>query len=212
MEISKELSQYIADHSQPEEDFLYELNRETHLTCMYPRMLSGHIQGKILYMLCRMIRPKRVLELGTFTGYSAICMALALEEGAILHTIEIQDEKEEIIHKYIGKTGVSNKIVCHFGDAKELIPTFDDPFDLIFIDADKRDYPAYYHLVFDKVKPSGYIIADNVLWGGKVIDPDDQNNPQTRGIIEFNQLVQNDARVENVIFPFRDGMMVIRKK
>jgi caffeoyl-CoA O-methyltransferase len=212
MFLNEAMHQYIAGHTSPEEEVLYQLDRETHLTCLYSRMLSGHVQGKILQMICRMAQPKRILELGTFTGYSAISMALATPPDAIIHTIEISDEREEIINKYIAKADLGNKIVCHFGDAKAIIPTFSDPFDLVFIDADKREYPEYYRLVFDLVKPGGYILADNILWDGKVIDPQCFDEPQTKGILEFNQLVQNDPRVENVIFPFRDGMMVIRKK
>lgn len=212
MENSIELDQYIANHIIPEEQFLKELERETNLTCVHPRMLSGHVQGKILYMLCKMIQPKRVLELGTYTGYSAISMALALENDALLHTIEVCDEKEEIISKYIEKAKLSHKIITHFGDAKTIVKSIDEMFDLVFIDADKREYSDYYQLVFSIVKPGGYIIADNILWDGKVLDPNDQNDPQTKGIVEFNKLIQSDPRVENVIFPFRDGMMVIRKR
>ena len=207
-----DLDQYIKNHIIPEETVLKELDRETNLTCLHSRMLSGHVQGKILYMLCKMINPKRVLELGTYTGYSAISMALALGENALIHTIELRDENEEIILKFVEKSGLQEKISCHFGDAMEIVPTLNETFDLVFIDADKRDYPAYYQLVFDMIRPGGYIFADNILWDGKVIDPEEANDPQTRGIIEFNQLVQNDPRVENIIFPFRDGMMVIRKK
>jgi len=207
-----ELDQYITEHIMPEEGFLNELDRETNLTCFYPRMLSGHVQGKVLYMLCKMINPHRVLELGTYTGYSAISMGLALGEGALVYTIELQDEKEEIISKYIEKAGLTDKIVCLFGDALEILPTIDETFDLVFIDADKRDYTAYYRMVFDKVRPGGYIVADNILWDGKVVDPVEKQDGQTRGIVEFNNMVQADDCVENVIFPFRDGMMVIRKK
>jgi caffeoyl-CoA O-methyltransferase len=212
MENFQELDQYIKNHIIPEESFLTELDRETNLTCIHPRMLSGHVQGKILYMLCKMINPKRVLELGTYTGYSAISMALALDGNALIHTIELRDENEEIISKFIEKSGLEQKIICHFGDVMKIVPTIDETFDLVFIDADKRDYIAYYQMVLDKTRPGGYIIADNILWNGKVIDPKEANDPQTRGIVEFNQLIQNDPRVENVIFPFRDGMMVIRKK
>lgn len=212
MEFSHDLKKYIREHILPEENFLTELERETNLSCVHPRMLSGHIQGKTLYMLCKMIRPKRVLELGTYTGYSAISMAMALDTDAILHTIEIFDELEEVIRKYIRKAGIEDKIRCHFGDAMEVLPSIDEQFDLVFIDADKRKYPDYYTLVFDKVKPGGYIIADNILWDGKVVDESEKNDPQTKGIIAFNQMVQTDPRVENVIFPFRDGMMIVRKK
>ncbi|MDA3929463.1 MAG: O-methyltransferase [Prolixibacteraceae bacterium] len=206
------MNKYIEEHILPEEDFLKELERETHLTCIHPRMLSGHVQGKMLYFFCKMIQPKNVLELGTYTGYSAISMALALNNGAQIDTIEIYDELEEIISKYISKAKLQDKITSHFGDAKQIIPTLNKSFDLVFIDADKREYSNYYKLVFDKVNQGGYIIADNILWDGKVIDPNQKNDPQTKGILEFNQLIQNDERVENVIFPFRDGMMLIRKK
>jgi caffeoyl-CoA O-methyltransferase len=211
MEFNIELEQYIKDHILPEEDYLKELDRETNLTCVHPRMLSGHQQGKVLFMLCRMINPRRVLELGTYTGYSAISMGLALQEGALLHTIELREENEEIISNYIAKAGLGDKIICHYEDAIAVIPTLDEQFDLVFIDADKREYPAYYELVIDKVRAGGYIIADNILWDGKVVDPDESNDPQTRGILEFNDRIQQDSRVENVIFPGRDGMMVIRK-
>ena len=211
MDLSRELDQYIDDHNLPEKDFLKELERETHLTCIHPRMLSGHVQGNILYMLCKMINPKRVLELGTYTGYSAISMALALEEDAQLHTIEVRDEQEEIISKYISKANLQHRIITHFGDAAIVVPTIEGQFDLVFIDADKREYPRYYELIFDRVKPGGYIVADNIFWDGKVVDPAEQNDPQTKGIVEFNKMVHADKRVENVIFPIRDGMMVVRK-
>lgn len=212
MEPFHELDQYISEHIMPEEDFLTELDRETNLTCFYPRMLSGHVQGKVLYMLCKMINPQTVLELGTYTGYSAISMGLALQEGSVIHTVEIDDEKEGIISKYIEKAGLAEKIICHFGDVKTIIPAIDETFDLVFIDADKREYTTYYQLVFEKLRPGGYMVADNILWDGKVVDPAEKQDAQTRGIIEFNNMVQADDRVENVIFPFRDGMMVIRKK
>lgn len=212
MDFSIEIEQYINNHNLPEKDFLKELERETHLTCIHPRMLSGNMQGNVLYMLCKMINPKRVLELGTYTGYSAISMAIALEEDAQLHTIEIRDEMEEIISKYILKANMQNRIVTHFGDAKTIVPTLEGQFDFVFIDAYKKEYTSYYKLIFDRVKPGGYIVADNILWDGKVVDPAEQNDPQTKGIVEFNKLVQADERVENVIFPIRDGMMVIRKK
>ncbi|MFA9388153.1 MAG: O-methyltransferase [Prolixibacteraceae bacterium] len=212
MESSHELNQYIIDHILPEEDYLKELERETHLTCIHPRMLSGHVQGKLLYMFCKMIGPKRILELGTYTGYSAINMGLAIDDDALIHTIEIKDELEEISSKYIEKANLQHKIKCHFGDAKTIVPSLPGNFDLVFIDADKREYSDYYQLVFDRLNSGGYIIADNILWDGKVVNAAEQNDPQTKGIVEFNELIQNDDRVENVIFPFRDGMMVIRKK
>jgi predicted O-methyltransferase YrrM len=211
MEHSFELQQYLESHIEPREDFLVELERETHLTCIHPRMLSGHLQGKILNMLCRMIHPKRVLELGTYTAYSTISMALALNDKALIHTIELHDEQEGIIRKYLHKSGMNSRVICHFGDAIDLIPTIDEVFDLVFIDADKRQYSEYYQLVFDKVRSGGYLIADNTLWDGKVTNSE-LSDSQTQGIINFNRLVKNDSRVEQVILPFRDGMSLIRKK
>lgn len=212
MEFSHELNEYITRHILPEEEVLRELERETYLTCVHPRMLSGHVQGKILYMLCKMIQPKRILELGTYTGYSAINMALAIADDAQVHTIEVEDEQEEIISRFIAKAGLQHKIICHFGDAKTIIPGLKESFDLVFIDADKREYPEYYRLIIDQLKPGSYIIADNTLWDGKVADPKEKDDPQTKGVMAFNDLVQNDDRVENVILPFRDGMTIIRKK
>ena len=212
MDNSLELNQYIEQHIMPEEEVLKELERETHLTCIHPRMLSGHVQGKVLYMFCKMIQPKNILELGTYTGYSAISMGLALANDASIDTIEIRDELEDIITKYIGKAKLDHIINPHFGDAKTIIPKLNKTFDLVFIDADKREYCNYYNLIFNYVSPGGYIIADNILWSGKVVEPVEPNDTQTQGILDFNKMIQNDDRVENVIFPFRDGMLVIRKK
>jgi len=212
MNLDPDLQRYIEGHIMPHEDFLYELERESHFKSVYPRMVCGHLQGKILYMLCRMIKPTRVLELGTFTGYSAICLAMALDEGALLHTIELNDEMEGIIRKYILKAGVDQKTILHFGDALRIVPTLDEEFDLVYIDANKRDYPAYYTSVINKVKSGGYILADNTLWDGKVCQGANEiNDPQTLGIRKFNNMVANDRRVENVIFPIRDGMTMVRK-
>lgn len=212
MDYSHELDKYITDHILPEEDVLRELERETNLTCIHPRMLSGHVQGKMLYMFCKMIKPKNILELGTYTGYSAISMALALEDDGCVDTIEVYDEQERIITKYIAKANLQHKINSYIGDALEIVPTLNKTYDLIFIDADKREYSQYYKLVFDKLNSGGYIIADNILWSGKVVEPLAKNDLQTKGILEFNDLVKNDDRVEVVILPFRDGMMLIRKK
>lgn len=212
MDISPDLQHYMADHILPEEDFLKELERETHFKSLYGRMVSGHLQGKILYMLCRMIKPRRVLELGTFTGYSAICMALALDGDAQLHTIEINDELESLTRRYFKKAGVEDRIHLHIGDALSILPELEEEFDLVFIDANKRDYPAYYEAVFDKIKPGGFILADNILWDGKVIDPKElAQDPQTRGVVAFNTRIRFDRRVENVILPIRDGLSIIRK-
>ena len=205
------LNQYILDHISPEEDFLLELDRETHLKVLRSRMLSGHLQGQILSMISSMVKPKCILEIGTFTGYSALCLAKGLAEGGQLHTIEIDDELESIARKYFQKSGMSDRIIPHIGDAREIIRSIDRSFDLVFIDADKREYCDYYQLVFDKVPVGGFILADNILWDGKVVDPDAADEEQTRGILDFNNLVQNDHRVENVILPVRDGIMVVKK-
>ena len=205
------LDHYILNHISPEEDFLYELDRETHLKVLRSRMLSGHLQGQILSMISCMIQPKCILEIGTFTGYSALCLAKGLAEGGQLHTIEIDDELESIAQKYFVKSGLADRIFQHIGDAREIIPSISQKFDLVFIDADKREYSEYYNLVFDHVRVGGFILADNILWDGKVVDPDAACEEQTRGILEFNDLIQNDSRVRNVILPVRDGIMVAQK-
>lgn len=205
------LDQYIYNHISPEEDYLQELDRETHLKVLRSRMLSGHLQGQILSMISCMIQPKCILEIGTFTGYSALCLAKGLAKDGQLHTIEIDDELESIAQKYFTKSGMADRIFQHIGDACEIIPSINHKFDLVFIDADKREYSDYYKLVFDHIRVGGFILADNILWDGKVVDPDAASEEQTRGILEFNDLVQNDSRVQNVILPVRDGIMVVQK-
>ncbi len=205
------LDQYILDHTSPEDDFLNELDRETHQKVLHSRMLSGHLQGQILSMISCMIRPKNILEIGTFTGYSALCLEKGLAEGGQLHTIEIDDELETLAQKYFLKSGMGDRIVLHIGDARQILPTINRSFDLVFIDADKREYCDYYHLVFNHIPVGGFLLADNVLWDGKVVDPEAVVEEQTRGILEFNDLVQNDPRVRNVILPVRDGIMVVQK-
>lgn len=205
------MEDYIESHTEPEPEILTELSRATHRKILRPRMLSGNMQGQFLKMLCRMNKAHRVLEIGTFTGYASIAMAMGLEEGGVLHTIDINDEIEEFTRTYIARSGLADRIVFHIGDACEVIPRLTERFDLVFIDADKRLYPEYYRLVFDKVVPGGIIVADDVLWDGKVVEPDSRD-AQTRGILEFNELVQRDDRVENILFPVRHGLMVIRKK
>ena len=207
-----EIDKYILDHIEPEDEILKELDRETHLNVVGARMISGHLQGQVLSMLSKMIRPKTILEIGTFTGYSAICLAKGLQDGGKLITIEIDDELESIANKYFKKAGIQYKIEQRIGAALEIIPTLKESFDLIFIDAHKPEYPAYYEAVFDKVNSGGIIIADNTLWSGKVLDEPAEDDFQTRGIIQFNDLIKSDNRVEKVILPLRDGMTIIRKK
>jgi len=211
MNINYELEQYILEHSEQESDLLKELNRETNVHIYHPRMLSGHLQGSILKMLTCMLKPQNILEIGTYTGYSALCFAEGLSPEGKIHTIEINDELEDFIKQYVNKSENKDKIILHFGDALKIIPTLNLKFDLVFIDADKKQYIEYYKIVFDKVKEGGYIIADNVLWSGKVSENYNDTDEQTRGIIDFNNFVQNDKRVFNVIFPIRDGLMVIKK-
>ena len=208
----KEIDKYILNHIDAEDEILKELDRETHLNVLGARMISGHLQGQVLTMLSKMIQPECILEIGTFTGYSAICLAKGLGEGGKLITIEIDDELENIAKKYFVKAGLQHQIVQRIGPALEIIPTLNETFDLVFIDAHKTEYPAYYEAVFDKVKTGGIIMADNTLWSGKVVEIPAEDDLQTRGIIEFNNIIKNDKRVEKVILPLRDGMTVIRKK
>ncbi len=206
-----ELEKYILDHTEEEDPILKELDRETHLNVLRPRMLSGHLQGKMLEMFSKMIQPESILEIGTFTGYSAICLAKGLKAGGKLHTIEINDELESIAAKYIGKAGLSDVITCHIGNALDIVPGLNETFDLVFLDGDKREYSRYFDLVFDLVKPGGYLFADNILWSGKVTGKVDPRDEQTIGILEFNDKIKNDPRVSQVILPLRDGLMLIRK-
>lgn len=208
----KEIDKYILNHIELEDPILVELDRDTHLNVVGARMISGHLQGQVLTMLSKMIRPKTILELGTFTGYSAICLAKGLQENGKLITIDIEDELENMARKYFIKSGFDTKIEQRIGPALEIIPTLTETFDLVFIDAHKPEYPTYYKAVFDKVKSGGFIIADNTLWSGKVLEIPAEDDFQTRGIIEFNSMIKNDERVEKVILPLRDGMTVIRKK
>lgn len=211
MVFSEELEKYVLSHIGKEEEVLCELDRKTHLEVLGARMISGHLQGKVLTMLSKMIQPCRILELGTFTGYSAICLARGLRANGKLITIEADDELQTIARQYFEKAGLSEKIEQRIGTALEIITSINEQFDLVFIDADKREYPAYYRAVFDKVRKGGYIIADNTLWDGKVLINAPHDDPQTKGIQEFNKMVHNDKRVEKIILPLRDGMTVIRK-
>lgn len=205
----KLLNDYCEAHTTPQSEVLYELERETNLKTLAPQMLSGHLQGQFLTLLSSLMRPKAILEIGTFTGYAAICLAQGLAEDGILHTIEANHEMEQIITKYIKKAGLEHKIQLHLGRAEAIIPTFDILFDLIFIDAGKQQYEIFYDLVFDKVKPGGLIIADNVLWSGKVVSG--ENDPDTTVIRAFNDKVNHDPRVENIMLPIRDGLLLARK-
>lgn len=212
MNKQKEIDKYILNHIDHEDEILKELDRETNLNVLGARMISGHLQGQVLSLLSKLIRPKSILEIGTFTGYSAICLAKGLEVGGKFITIEIDDELENIAKRYFEKAGIQNLIVQKIGPALEIIPTLKETFDLVFIDAHKPEYPAYYEAVFDKVNKGGIIIADNTLWSGKVLELPSDDDIATRGIIQFNEMIKNDNRVEKVILPLRDGMTIIRKK
>ena len=205
------LDEYIEKHTTEEDEVLVWLRRKTNLTTTMPRQLSGQVQGKLLEFFSRMICPENILEIGTFTGYSAYCLSKGLKQGGKLHTIEIKDELEDHLTEFFSKAGISDKVVLHIGDGAEIVKTFDFQFDMAFIDGDKRQYPLYYKNVFDKIKIGGYILIDNVLWYDKVITEPKNNDTYTKGIIELNDIVQNDNRVENVLLPVRDGLMIVRK-
>ena len=209
-----QLNQYIKSHTTPEDSLLTQVERDTHQHVLAPRMVSGHIQGAVLQMLSMMIRPKRILEIGTFTGYSALCLARGLDKDGMLHTIEIDDELEYIYAKYFAQSTYAQNIKYHIGDAREIMTTLNETFDLVFLDGDKRQYTEYYNILMDNnlVKSGGYIFADNVLWSGKVVETVKSSDKQTLNILEFNELVLKDERVENVILPIRDGMNIIRVK
>ena len=209
-----QLNQYIKSHTTPEDPILTQIERDTHQHVLAPRMVSGHIQGAVLQMLSMMIRPKRILEIGTFTGYSALCLARGLDKDGMLHTIEIDDELEYIYAKYFAQSPYAQNIKYHIGDAREIMTTLNETFDLVFLDGDKRQYTEYYNILMDNnlVKSGGYIFADNVLWSGKVVETVKSSDKQTLNILEFNDLIMKDERVENVILPIRDGMNIIRVK
>ena len=210
------LDRYILDHTEPEDPLLHELDRETHLRTVAPRMVSGHLQGRLLTLLVRMLRPRRVLEIGTFTGYSALSMAAGLEEDALLHTFEVDDELEELIRTYFDRSPHGGKIRLHIGSALELAPALGEQFDLVFIDGDKREYPDYYRMLMGDrdgrplVHAGSILLADNILWSGKVDEPLAHGDRHTRALLEFNRMVVEDPRVENVIVPLRDGLNLIR--
>ena len=210
--MTEELEEYILAHISPEGEMLRRLNRETHLYHLRPRMCSGHLQGRLLKMFVRMIAPKAILELGTFTGYSALCLAEGIAPDGVVHTIEIDDELEDFIRAHFDASEYGSRIVLHIGDAEQIIPTLDTRFDLVFIDANKLDYVAYYEMAMQVLNPGGFIIADNTLWDGKVVTCTEKIDAQTAGILAFNDHVAADDRVEVVIIPLRDGLTIIHKK
>ncbi len=211
--MSEELEEYILRHIDEEPEALARIDHDTHVQNYYWHMCSGHLQGRLIKMLTRMIGPRQVLELGTFSGYSALCLAEGLpDDGCTVDTIEINDEQEDFINGHLALSPYGKRVTVHIGDARDIVPRLDKRFDLVFIDANKRQYVEYYDLAMEYLNPGGYIIADNTLWAGKVVDPKAQREAQTRGILAFNDHVKQDPRVERVIIPVRDGLTLIYKK
>ena len=208
------LEQYILDNTKPEEALLHRLERETYLRVINPRMISGHLQGKLLEMLVRMMRPRRILEIGTFTGYSALSLARGLDDDAFIDTIEVDDELEDIAAKYFAESEYGSRIRQHIGSALDVVPRLGEVYDMVFIDGDKREYPDYYRMLMDGgyVRSGSVMLAVNILWYGKVAEPIARNDRHTEAIVEFNRMVKEDERVDNVIVPIRDGINLIRVK
>lgn len=208
--MTDKITQYAESHTTTESQILQELRRETHLKILKPQMLSGQIQGQLLTFFSQMLRPKAILEIGTFTGYAAICLAKGLIKNGIIHTIEVDEEKETIIRKYLAKANVTENVKLHIGDATTIIPTLTETFDLVFIDAGKKHNSLYYDMIFEQVRSGGFIITDNVLWKGKVVQKA-TTDKYVSFIDDFNKKIQQDDRVENLLLPVRDGLMVVRK-
>ena len=208
--ISQELEDYIEQHSQNEPELLVQLNRETYQKVLQPRMLSGHFQGRVLSMLSKLIRPATILEIGTYTGYSALCLCEGMQENGVLHTIDVKEELVDFQRKYFDKSPWGNQIIQHLGEALNSLPTIDLKFDLVFIDADKDNYINYFHLIVPMMNKGGIILSDNVLWSGKVLEELKNNDLSTKILLEYNQLLKEDPRVETVLLPIRDGLTVSR--
>ena len=209
--IDDNILNYSISKSEKESKLLNDLYRETYLKVLNPRMISGHYQGRILSLISKIISPKKILEIGTYTGYSAICLCEGMDKGGVLHTIDNNKELVEIQNKYFKKANLKDKIVQHSGDAKNIIPSIDEEFDIVFIDADKESYPEYYDLIINKVRTGGIIIADNILWSGKILEKVEKDDQATKSIIEFNNKIIEDDRVKNIILPIRDGLNIVRK-
>jgi predicted O-methyltransferase YrrM len=208
---SEELTHYLENSCEPENELLKHINRETHLKVSMPRMLSGHYQGKLLSMISKMVNPERILEIGTFTGYATLCLAEGLRENGRIYTIDMNLERDDMVRSNFKKSDLNSKIMYQIGDAKQIIPTLNETFDLVFIDADKKNNATYYEMIIDKVRSGGLILVDNVLWSGKVLD-EAVSDQKTSLISKFNEMVSSDQRVEKLILPVRDGLFLIRKK
>lgn len=210
--LPEEIEAYAEAHTEAESDLLRTLSRETHAKVLMPRMLSGHMQGRFLAMISRLLRPRRILEIGTYTGYSALCLCEGLSADGKLITIDKNEELEALVRRYLNLAGYESRVDFRIGRAADIIPELDETFDLVFIDADKVNYATYYHLIFDKVRPGGIIIADNVLWSGKVVQQGSKKtDKETQALLDFNRMVQDDTRVRNVLLPIRDGLMIVEK-
>ena len=210
--IPEDLDDYVVSHSENEPELLQELNRETYQKILQPRMLSGHYQGRVLSMISKLVNPKNILEIGTYTGYSALCLAEGMQRSGELHTIDINEELIDFQRKYFDKSGFGNKIHQYSGNALEIIPKLNTTFDLIFIDADKENYPNYFKIIIDKLNPGGIILSDNVLWSGKVLETTfKKDDTSTPALIEYNVLLKEDKRFETVVLPIRDGLTISRK-
>lgn len=209
--IDHTIEAYCEAHTSPESELLYRLNRQTNLETVNPRMISDQLQGQFLTFISKMLRPERILEIGTFTGYSALCLAEGLTATGELHTIEVNVEYEDRIRKYFSQSPIEKQTILHIGDALQVVPKLDMTWDLVFIDAEKEDYMSYYEAVLPSVRKGGFILADNVLWNGKVVQEAVGNDRDTRAILTFNDHIQNDRRVRNLLLPFRDGIMIIEK-
>ncbi|GAA3624057.1 O-methyltransferase [Flavivirga jejuensis] len=209
--IPEALDDYVVKHSENEPELLQQLSRETYQKILQPRMLSGHYQGRVLSMISKLVNPKNVLEIGTYTGYSALCLAEGMQTSGELHTIDVNEELVDFQSKYFNKSDYGNQISQHVGDALEIIPNLDITFDLVFIDADKENYPNYFNIVIDKLNTGGIILSDNVLWSGKVLEDLKPDDTSTKALLEYNTLLKNDNRVETVVLPIRDGLTISRK-
>jgi len=209
--LDEALVDYVERYTTEERTVLKELNRETYSNVLIPRMLAGHLQGRVISMFSQMIRPKQVLEIGTYTGYSALCWAEGLQEGGHVHTIDINEELEDMVARYIEEAGQSNTITTYQGNAVEIIPSIDETWDVVYIDADKENYSRYFDLVIDKVRKGGFIIGDNVLWSGKVLEKEESRDEDTQALVDYCEKIHKYPRVENVLFPVRDGLLVARK-
>lgn len=210
--LSEELDSYVANHSENEPELLAQLNKETHQKILQPRMLSGHFQGRVLSMLSKIIHPNTILEIGTYTGYATLCLAEGLAENGTIDTLDIEEELVDFQRKYFDKSPWANQIIQHLGDALEIIPILNKKYDLVFIDADKENYINYFHLIVPMMNKGGIILSDNVLWSGKVLEEINPNDITTKILLEYNQLLKEDNRVETVLLPIRDGLTVSRVK